>query len=61
MRLQTQLWVQRLSGNALKPVLVDTGASILAYFVTEKSANTFPALPTGVQLFFTYVRQSKAH
>ena len=29
----------------LKPVLVDTGASILAYFETESSANNFPALP----------------
>jgi quinol monooxygenase YgiN len=29
----------------LKPVLMDTGASVLAYFVTESSANNFPALP----------------
>jgi hypothetical protein len=29
----------------LKPVLIDAGASILAYFVTENSVNTFPALP----------------
>jgi NIPSNAP len=28
-----------------KPVLADAGASILAYFVTESSANNFPALP----------------
>lgn len=28
-----------------KPVLTDAGASILAYFVTEDSANNFPALP----------------
>jgi hypothetical protein len=29
----------------LKPELIDTGASILAYFVTESSENNFPALP----------------
>jgi NIPSNAP len=29
----------------MKPALIDTAASILAYFVTENSANTFPALP----------------
>ncbi len=31
--------------GALAPALVGTGASILAYFVTEESANDFPALP----------------
>ncbi len=31
--------------RALKPALIETGASILAYFVTESSANTFPTLP----------------
>lgn len=31
--------------HTLKPVVTDAGASISAYFVTEKSANTFPALP----------------
>jgi hypothetical protein len=31
--------------RVLKPVLVNAGASILGYFVTESSANTFPALP----------------
>jgi len=31
--------------HTLKPVVTDTGPSILAYFVTEQSANTFPALP----------------
>lgn len=31
--------------RVLKPVLTDSGASILAYFVTEPSANTFTALP----------------
>jgi len=31
--------------GTLKPVLEDTGASILGYFVTEASTNTFPRLP----------------
>jgi hypothetical protein len=31
--------------NTIKPVLVEAGASILAYFVTEDSPNTFPRLP----------------
>jgi len=31
--------------RTLKPALIDTGASILAYFVSERSANAFPALP----------------
>lgn len=31
--------------HTLKPVVTDTGASVFAYFVTENSANTFPALP----------------
>ena len=30
---------------SLKPLLVDSGASILACFVSENSVNTFPALP----------------
>ena len=29
----------------MKPVLIETGASILGSFVTESSPNTFPALP----------------
>src|SRR5438105_4161038 len=29
----------------LKPALTEVSAPILAYFVTENSANTFPALP----------------
>ena len=29
----------------LRPVVTDAGASILAYFVTENSANNYPALP----------------
>ena len=31
--------------QTLKPAVADTSASILAYFVTEDSKNTFPALP----------------
>ena len=31
--------------NTIQPVLMEVGASILAYFVTEDSPNTFPALP----------------
>ena len=34
--------------RTLKPTLTDTGASILAYFVTEHSKNTFPRLPIRV-------------
>ena len=30
--------------QTVKPAVINTGASILAYFVTEDSANTFPAL-----------------
>ena len=31
--------------ETVKPAVTDAGASILAYFVTEHSENTFPALP----------------
>lgn len=31
--------------NTIKPVLLEAGASNLAYFITEDSPNTFPALP----------------
>ena len=31
--------------NNIKPILIDAGAVILAYFVTEDSTNNFPALP----------------
>jgi hypothetical protein len=39
--------------RTLKPLLIDANAKILAYFVTETSANTFPALPVreGVDVF----------
>ena len=44
--------------RAVKPVLTDTGASILAYFVTESSANNFPALPVreGEKVFVWFAR-----
>lgn len=31
--------------NTMKPLLIETGASILAYFMTEDSPNTYPRLP----------------
>ena len=31
--------------NTIQPALMEAGANILAYFVTEDSPNTFPALP----------------
>lgn len=31
--------------NTIQPMLMEAGAKILAYFVTEDSPNTFPALP----------------
>jgi NIPSNAP len=31
--------------HKLKPILTEAGASVLACFITEDSANTFPALP----------------
>lgn len=31
--------------HTLKPVVTDAGASVLAYLVTERGANSFPALP----------------
>lgn len=42
----------------VKPVLIGAGASILAYFVTESSANSFPALPVreGENVFFWFSR-----
>jgi hypothetical protein len=42
--------------RSLKPELTNTGASILAYFVTESSENNFPALPVreGENLFMWF-------
>ena len=31
--------------RTIKPALVDAGATVLAFFVTEPSPNNFPALP----------------
>jgi quinol monooxygenase YgiN len=49
----------------LKPVLEDTGASVLAYFVTEASANTFPKLPVregeNVFVWFSRFRDQSAY
>ena len=44
--------------GALAPVLTNCGASILAWFVTEASTNTFPALPVreGEQVFVWFSR-----
>ncbi len=44
--------------QTLKPVVTDTGASILAHFVTEDSENTFPALPVreGENVFVWFAR-----
>jgi hypothetical protein len=51
--------------QTLKPVLVDTGASILAYLVTESSANNFPALPVregeNVFIWFSLFRDQMAY
>jgi hypothetical protein len=44
--------------QTLKPAVTETGASILAYFVTEDSENTFPALPVreGENVFVWFSR-----
>ena len=44
--------------SPLKPILSDSGASVLAYFVTERSENTFPALPVreGENVFIWFAR-----
>ena len=44
--------------TTLKPLLTDSGASVLAYFVTEHSENTFPALPVreGENVFVWFAR-----
>jgi hypothetical protein len=45
----------------LVPVLKDSGVSVLAYFVTESSANNFPALPVreGENVFVWFGRRSE--
>ena len=44
--------------KALKPVVTDAGATVLAYFATEQSENTFPALPVreGENVFVWFAR-----
>jgi len=44
--------------QTLKPAVTGAGASILAYFVTEDSENTFPALPVreGENVFVWFAR-----
>ncbi len=44
--------------NTLEPILTRTGASILARFITENSANNFPALPVreGENVFVFFMR-----
>ncbi len=44
--------------QTIKPVVTNAGASILAYFMTENSENTFPALPVreGENVFVWFAR-----
>ena len=44
--------------KTVKPATIGSGATILAYFVTERSENTFPALPVreGENVFVWFVR-----
>lgn len=46
--------------RTLRPVLTDSSVSVLAYFVTEQSENTFPALPVraGENVFVWFARFS---
>jgi hypothetical protein len=46
--------------QSLKPVAINLGATVSAYFVTETSENTFPALPvrTGENVFVWFSRFS---
>jgi quinol monooxygenase YgiN len=43
--------------NSMRPTLIETGAQILAYFVTEDSPNTFPRLPVreGENVFISFM------
>jgi hypothetical protein len=51
--------------NTIQPVLMEAGAPILAYFVTEDSPNTFPALPVregeNVFVWFAGFREEEAY
>lgn len=44
--------------RTIKPAVIETGAAVLAYFVTESSPNTFPALPVreGEHVFVWFMR-----
>jgi hypothetical protein len=44
--------------KTVKPAVIGSGATVLAYFVTEHSENTFPALPVreGENVFVWFVR-----
>ncbi len=46
--------------KTVKPAVTDSGASVLAYFVSERSENTFPALPVreGENVFVWFARFS---
>ena len=46
--------------KTVKPAVTDSGASVLAYFVSEHSENTFPALPVreGENVFVWFARFS---
>jgi hypothetical protein len=45
-------------GKTVKPAVIGSGATVLAYFVTEHSENTFPALPVreGENVFVWFAR-----
>lgn len=51
--------------RTVKPTLTEAGASVLAYFVTEQSANTFPRLPVregeNVFVWFSSFRDQKGY
>jgi quinol monooxygenase YgiN len=51
--------------HKIKPILDDSGALVLAYFVTESSSNNFPALPVregeNVFIWFSRFRDQAAY
>jgi hypothetical protein len=44
--------------KTVKPAVIGSGATVLAYFVAEQSENTFPALPVreGENVFVWFAR-----
>ena len=48
--------------KTVKPAVIGSGATVLAYFVTEHSENTFPALPVreGENVFVWFARLNDA-